>query len=95
LDPEHSGWVVLTVISASATVERRLSRNDHRVARTEEKLNAVLDHLGVVPTKPELDQVNMLVQQGQKVEAIKLYRETTGADLREAKIAVDRLADQR
>jgi ribosomal protein L7/L12 len=35
-----------------------------------------------------------LLRRGQKIEAIKLYRERTGTGLREAKEAVERLADQ-
>jgi ribosomal protein L7/L12 len=34
-----------------------------------------------------------LIQSGQKIEAVKLYRELTGAGLAESKDAVDRLAE--
>ena len=37
------------------------------------------------------DEVKRLVQQGQKIQAIKLYREKTGLGLKEAKDAVDAL----
>ena len=55
------------------------------------------------PTPPPLDasvpaadvawmsEVQVLVTQGQKIQAIKLYRERTGSGLAEAKAAVDRL----
>jgi ribosomal protein L7/L12 len=41
------------------------------------------------------DEVERLLQAGQKIAAIKLYREETGASLREAKDAVERIADGR
>ena len=41
------------------------------------------------PTAEELARVEELLRQGQKIEAIRLYRECTGAGLAEAKVAVD------
>jgi ribosomal protein L7/L12 len=40
---------------------------------------------------PSLEQVHALAQQGQKIQAIKLYRELTGVGLKEAKDYVDGL----
>ena len=44
-------------------------------------------------TPPDMliDEVCDLAQSGQKIEAIKLYRQTTGAGLKEAKEAVEAL----
>ena len=42
------------------------------------------------------DQVRQITEallKGRKIEAIKLYREATGADLREAKEAIEELTD--
>jgi ribosomal protein L7/L12 len=44
-------------------------------------------------TSAEADLLDLL-RQGQKVEAIKVYRERTGTGLREAKEAIERLAAQ-
>jgi ribosomal protein L7/L12 len=52
----------------------------------------VLDHLGVEVSEPHLKQVEALLRRGKTIEAIKAYREATGAGLREAKEAVDRLS---
>ena len=41
------------------------------------------------------DEVAMLLEQGQKIEAIKRYRERTGVGLKEAKDAVERMAERR
>lgn len=62
-----------------------------RLALVERKLDAVLDHLGVEVPEPHMEQVAALLGQGKTIQAIKAYREATGADLREAKEAVDRL----
>jgi ribosomal protein L7/L12 len=41
------------------------------------------------------DEVVSLLEQGQKIEAIKRYRERTGVGLKEAKDAVERMAERR
>ncbi|WP_160311665.1 hypothetical protein [Streptacidiphilus melanogenes] len=41
---------------------------------------------------PALEQVLELVRQGRKIQAIKAYRERTGAGLRQAKDAIDAMA---
>ena len=40
------------------------------------------------------DEILSLLQQGDTIQAIKLYRDRMGADLATAKSVVDRLADQ-
>ena len=40
---------------------------------------------------PSMPEVEALMKSGQKIEAIKLYRELTGASLAEAKAAVERM----
>jgi ribosomal protein L7/L12 len=63
-----------------------------RVDRIERKLNALLRHHGVDPTQglPLSDRVKQLASDpARKIEAIKVYREETGAGLAEAKEAVE------
>jgi ribosomal protein L7/L12 len=63
-----------------------------RVARIERKLNALLRHHGVDPTQglPLSERVKQLANDpSRKIEAIKVYREETGAGLAEAKEAVE------
>jgi ribosomal protein L7/L12 len=43
------------------------------------------------PASPLAPDIHALVQRGQVIDAIKLYREQTGASLVEAKQAIDRL----
>jgi ribosomal protein L7/L12 len=85
--------VVLVLVAVSASVSRReTERRQVRLALIERKLDAVLDHLGVEVPEPHLQQIEALLRRGKTIEAIKAYREATGAGLREAKEAVDRLS---
>jgi ribosomal protein L7/L12 len=61
------------------------------LAAIERKLQSIMDHLGIVDVEPSYPQVRELARRGQKIQAIKLYREQTGAGLAEAKHAVDRM----
>jgi len=64
---------------------------DLRLQRVEKKLDAIISHLGVV-INPGVDpQLIELVRAGKKIEAIKLYRESTGVGLKEAKDFVESL----
>ncbi|MGW1887057.1 ribosomal protein L7/L12 [Streptomyces sp. NPDC001970] len=74
-----------------AVVENRISRLDRRIGAIERKVDLVLEHLGIRDTGPELARVAGLVREGRKIEAIKVYRQLTGAGLKEAKEAVERM----
>jgi ribosomal protein L7/L12 len=65
-----------------------------RLRRVEEKLDLILTRLGIeyVDTAPEnnlSEQVRDLADRGEKIPAIKAYREQTGAGLAEAKRVVE------
>ncbi|KOT30766.1 hypothetical protein ADK41_31685 [Streptomyces caelestis] len=85
-------FLTCVVILGVMTIQGHLSRVDRRAARVERKLDAVIRHLDIHEEVPGRDEILALVRRGKRVQAIKLYRETTGADLVEAKQAVDRLA---
>jgi ribosomal protein L7/L12 len=87
------GVVVLVAVVglASSSTDRKLGRVDRRLARVERKLDAIADRLGVSTEEPELAEVTALLRQGKKIQAIKAYRDRTGADLKEARDAVERL----
>ncbi|MFE9020374.1 ribosomal protein L7/L12 [Streptomyces sp. NPDC007808] len=72
-------------------VESRIGRADKRVARVERKLDLIMDHLGLREEDPRMDEVVALAREGKKIPAIKAYREITGAGLKEAKDAVERI----
>ena len=68
-----------------AAVERRL-------AAIERKVDAAMAHLGIADEEPTYPEVEALVRQGRQIQAVKAYRERTGAGLAEAKRAVDAMA---
>jgi ribosomal protein L7/L12 len=75
----------------SSAGDRKLVRLGRQLADVERKLDAVLAHLEINLPEPELDDVRALLRAGKKIQAIKAYRELTGADLKEAKDAVERM----
>ncbi|MEA5361520.1 ribosomal protein L7/L12 [Amycolatopsis sp., V23-08] len=88
--------VAAVALGASAN-DRRVNRLERRLARMELKLDAIAGHLGVAvadPAQPQLadlPEVRKYLQEGKKIQAIKAYRESTGAGLKDAKDAVERM----
>jgi ribosomal protein L7/L12 len=62
-----------------------------RSRSVERKLDLILANLGIDPNQGLDKQISDLVRSGQKIDAIKLYREQTGVGLKEAKDYVERL----
>lgn len=83
--------VFALLVAGFAGVEARTKRTDRRMARVERKLDLVLDHLGLHQADPDLERVAALLRDGKNIQAIKVYREITGAGLKEAKEAVERM----
>ena len=84
-------WVIVGAALLLAAVGSWWTLTD-RVGRIERKLNALLRHHGVDPTRglPLSDRVKQLADDpALKIEAIKVYREETGEGLAEAKEAVE------
>jgi ribosomal protein L7/L12 len=82
--------LVLLVAVAIVFVEWRLSdvlKRVSAVSRLDAKLDLLLMHAGIEfdPYKHLPPEVMDAVQRGKKIEAIKRYRESTGAGLKEAK----------
>ncbi|MFO0833441.1 MAG: hypothetical protein U0638_00610 [Phycisphaerales bacterium] len=65
------------------------SANSRRLAEIERKLDLILAHLGIEIPPDEHEDVRALALSGEKIEAIKRYREKTGVSLAEAKQYVD------
>ncbi|MBB5129759.1 hypothetical protein [Streptomyces griseoloalbus] len=84
-------FLTCVVILGIAALRTRRSRAERRAARAERELDLVPGHLGLRDEVPRLDEIVTLVRRGEKIQAIKVYREATGADLVEAEEAVDRL----
>lgn len=84
--------LVATAAWITSAVTLRLRRLERRADRAERRLGLILDHLGIVEPEPAgLDGVRALLRDGHRIEAIKAYRSATGADLVEAKAAVEAL----
>jgi ribosomal protein L7/L12 len=73
----------------------RITALEIKVAELQRRLDFVMQHLGVQYAEPgpspAMAQVAALLRQGNKIEAINVYRAITGAGLREAKTAVEEL----
>lgn len=67
------------------------SHDTSQLARIERKLDILLQHHGLEyePFDGLPEPIRDALRRGRKIEAIKLYREATGAGLREAKDAID------
>lgn len=69
--------------------------------RIEQKLDLLLRVQGIAtpepspPVQDHTQEYKQLLRRGQKIQAIKLYRERTGVGLREAKEAIEALEDGR
>ncbi|MCM2420135.1 MULTISPECIES: ribosomal protein L7/L12 [unclassified Streptomyces] len=75
-----------------SALERKVDRVERRIRLMERRQELILRHLGIEEVDaPDLREINELVRQGKKIQAIKAYRELTGAGLKEAKEAVERL----
>jgi Ribosomal protein L7/L12 C-terminal domain len=57
----------------------------------ERKVDLILKHLGIDPNQGVDAEIMKLVNAGEKIKAIKLYREQTGVGLKEAKDYVESL----
>jgi ribosomal protein L7/L12 len=87
------GLLMVMVGNVASAHTRDRARTQRRLTTIERKLDAIVNHLGVVVADDDDEpEVRRLIQQGRRIQAIKLYREKSGADLATAKNAVDDLA---
>ncbi|GGV72484.1 ribosomal protein L7/L12 [Streptomyces thermoviolaceus] len=91
MDTTAVALIVTVLVVQFASIGMQFSRSERRVARLEHKLDQIMAHLGLQDDDPRLQQVHELARTGRQIEAIKVYREVTGAGLKEAKDAVDRM----
>lgn len=83
---------LLLVYATDASQKKTRVELLRRLDRLEDKVDLLLNHAGLEePPVPRKDEVVSLVRAGKKIEAIKVYREATGAGLAEAKRAVEQL----
>jgi hypothetical protein len=81
--------IFLLVVGSSWTAVVR--NNGQRLGRLERKVDLILTHLGLDPNQGVNLEIMELMKAGQKIQAIKLYRQQTGVGLKEAKDYVESL----
>ncbi|MFJ9410855.1 ribosomal protein L7/L12 [Streptomyces sp. NPDC101393] len=83
--------LLFVVLLLSGFADTRAKRTERRLQRIERKLDQLMAHVGAAaPEEPRMAEVDELLRGDKKIQAIKVYREITGADLVEAKEAVER-----
>jgi len=85
---QYAALFVLIIVVAVASAQDSAART----ARIERKLNLLIRHAGIDPLQglPLSERVKEIASDpARKIEAIKLYREESGASLKEAKDAVE------
>ena len=85
-------YVLAFLLSANAL---SLFSHMRRIQDMERKLNLVLAHLGIDPNAqvaPSSHVMSLAADPRQRIEAIKAYRQQTGASLKEAVAVIDKLA---
>ena len=85
-------WLVLVLGLLMMAQYLSPRANGSNNSRLERKVDLILKHLGIDPNPGVDEKVLELMRAGQKIEAIKLYREQTGVGLKEAKDYVESLS---
>jgi ribosomal protein L7/L12 len=83
---------VLAFLTINARISRQALRTQTRLAAIERKLQLITNHLGIAEPEPHLPEVIANLVRGNRIAAIKSYRDSTGTDLATAKEAVDEIA---
>lgn len=86
--------LVAVIGLAAAAVLRFRDTVLRRLAMVEQRLTALMDHFDVSLPPAQTDEIVAQLAKGRQAEAVKLYRQRTGAGLLEAKRAVDEIARQ-
>ncbi|MGW2092364.1 hypothetical protein [Promicromonospora sukumoe] len=90
--------ILVLLLLLFITVSGNMSSRAKTTERLERKLDLVIKHLGIEGPAAEgippeaLAEIDRCIWSDRRIEAIKLYRETTGHGLLEAKEWVDRRA---
>ncbi|MFF4606670.1 hypothetical protein ACFY12_28545 [Streptomyces sp. NPDC001339] len=82
---------VIAVATVTSATDRRSKALDRRLRRLEQKVDLLLAEAGVQePEDPRMAEIDDLLAQGKKIQAIKVHRELTGSGLVEAKEEIER-----
>ena len=84
--------VATLLVALLGLIRRSPGARDNR--RIERKLDLILKHLEIEEVDAEVDErIRALLKSGDKIEAVKLYRDLTGVGLKEAKDYVEGLLE--
>jgi hypothetical protein len=83
--------IILLVLMLVAGYQMEQLKRELR--RLSAQLDSIREKLGIIEPLKIPPEIPGLLQAGRKIEAIKVYRQATGAGLAEAKAAVERIAD--
>jgi ribosomal protein L7/L12 len=93
------GLVLLLVAFSAFTIVQRLDAILRQLELLQRKADLALTHLGIQPPpyhSPLSERVKELAANpAQKIQAIKVYREETGASLKDAKDAIDKWIEEK
>jgi len=89
--PEPTFWIVLAVLGLAMVIAIVQGGDRARLARVERKLDMLLKQAGIDLAAKADKEVGDLLRAGNKIDAIRVYRELTGASLAEAKAHVEAL----
>ena len=84
-------WAAITGLVLFMLMGIVQSRTKDQLARVERKLDALIKHAGIDPLAGAEREIADLLRDGRKIEAIRVYRERSGAGLAEAKRYVEDL----
>ncbi|NMB21595.1 MAG: hypothetical protein GX979_12070 [Firmicutes bacterium] len=78
--------IAIVAISAVLSILVAINQLSQRVEQANQTLRTISKHLGVHDSMLEglKTELGVLLKQGKKIEAIRLYRKTTGQSLKEA-----------
>ncbi|WP_314172414.1 hypothetical protein [Streptomyces winkii] len=87
---------LLAATGAVLAIVLIIKQNDleRRATALRQDVAVILDHLGISGRGPSIEKVSALAAEGKKLEAIRMYREITGANPVEAREAVERAMDK-
>lgn len=80
------GFLVVVILVACLLVYNEVDSVSKRIRTIDHKLNFIIDHLGIEydPFKKMPSELVQLLNSGNKLKVIKLYRQLYGASLKEA-----------
>jgi ribosomal protein L7/L12 len=85
-------WIIIGGLLL-ASILSCINQLQNDVKRTNEILTKIAKQIGVPETSVDAE-IEILISEGKKIKAIKIYRQATGAGLKEAKEHIDLLCEK-